>query len=190
MVQRNTPPKVLWILGMNSGGTKPPQLAAMGYNVKSVRTIDDWVATAMGAAQHLFGIHTSPKVVQAHIDKNIEKVVNEAGGFPPDVVVGTSQGGAVAMRLRDHYLNAKFVLNAPAWKIYLVIPDMRLVPDTIVVHGDHDKMVPVEDSVELADKYGFLLRRYDTHGSAPVQHSIPVDLTKAAIDSLLGLATA
>jgi hypothetical protein len=60
----------------------------------------------------------------------------------PDVVVGSSMGGAVAMNLRSG--NTPQVLVAPAWRVFGVIPFGRaqtVKPATVIVQGDGDWLV-------------------------------------------------
>jgi hypothetical protein len=67
----------------------------------------------------------------------------------PDVVVGSSRGGAVAMRLGPP---APLVLLAPAWRRCGVAPAVRR--DTRVLHGIKDDVVPLADSIELEEGNG------------------------------------
>ncbi len=65
--------------------------------------------------------------------------------FRPDVIVGSSRGGAVAMNLESG--DTPLILLAPAWKRW---GDTRSVKqDAIVIHSRHDRVVPFEDSIEL-----------------------------------------
>jgi hypothetical protein len=77
--------------------------------------------------------------------------------YEPDIVIGSSQGGAVVMALSHRFPNAKFILFSPAWKLFQV-EDFKLPSDTIIVHGQKDMKIPIEDSVELAQKTGASLR--------------------------------
>lgn len=177
-------PKILWITGMGSTGTSPRQLASMGYDVKSVGTTTNRYAAYLGRFSRyqpisLFSGHVS-SVIKSHLDMNVKKHDEEMMGsnFKPDVVVGTSQGGAIAMQIAKQYPNAKFVLGAPAWKIFGANP-MNLPPDTIIIHGKNDILVPIDDSIELADKYGYDLEIYD------FKHQIPLAVIKQAVDKQL-----
>jgi predicted esterase len=71
--------------------------------------------------------------------------------FLPDVLVGSSFGGAVALRLlQDGKYAGPTVLLAPAFAHFGVegrIPEGARV---IVVHGSRDDVVPIEDSRRLA----------------------------------------
>lgn len=62
----------------------------------------------------------------------------------PDVVVGSSRGGAVAMRLAA---STPLMLLAPAWRRFGVEPILRR--DSRILHGIKDDVVPLADSIEL-----------------------------------------
>ena len=70
-----------------------------------------------------------------------EYVDNES----PDVIVGSSRGGAVAMSIDPR--GARIVLIAPAWKRFDVTPNLS--SDTTVLHCTNDKIVYYEDSEDL-----------------------------------------
>jgi hypothetical protein len=69
----------------------------------------------------------------------------------PDVLVGSSRGGAVAMRASSTS-SAPLVLVAPAWRRFGVEPVVRA--DTRVLHGIKDDVVPLADSIELEQRNG------------------------------------
>lgn len=175
-------PKILWFTGMNSSGSKPRKLATMGYEVKSIGTTNHYFAAYLGRIKRYHPFKAINKKVDSwgiqHIKDNIEKSKKEIGEFVPDVVVGTSQGGAVVMKLGNKYSNSKFVLGCPAWKIFNSKPE-NLPQDTIIIHGKKDLTVPIEDSMELAKKYGFSLRIYN------FGHGVPLGAIKLAIDKHL-----
>jgi predicted esterase len=180
-----TPPKkipnILYITGMNSSGIKPKILATMGYNVKTLSTTSNVMTATLGRFKRYIAAFEKQinGLGQQFIQENIAKHDREIQGFVPDVVVGTSQGGAVAMKLGSRYPKAKFVLNAPAWKIFNAIPE-NLPSDTIVLQGKKDMLVPFQDSMELKEKYGFNVRIFDD-----LDHQIPFPLVKMAIDKQL-----
>ena len=68
----------------------------------------------------------------------------------PDVVVGSSRGGAIATAIQKK--GSKLVLIAPAWKMYGVTPYVD--PATTVLHCLTDDIVPFDHSIELAEKTG------------------------------------
>jgi hypothetical protein len=64
----------------------------------------------------------------------------------PEVIAGSSRGGAVAMRISPDS-PAPLVLLAPAWRHCGVPPTVRR--DTRILHGIKDDMVPLADSMEI-----------------------------------------
>lgn len=65
--------------------------------------------------------------------------------FGPEVVVGSSRGGAVAMNLDTRGI--PMVLLCPAWKRW---GNVCAVPEsTIILHSREDETIPFGDSVEL-----------------------------------------
>ncbi len=70
----------------------------------------------------------------------------------PDVVVGSSRGGAVAMNLD---LGATpLVLIAPAWRNWGEAATVQ--PGTVILHSQHDDVVPIDGSRELLRRSGLL----------------------------------
>jgi hypothetical protein len=68
----------------------------------------------------------------------------------PDVIVGSSMGGAVAMNL-DSGATPQ-VLIAPAWRVWTLFrfgPACRVKPATAILHGDRDRLVLLSDSRRL-----------------------------------------
>ncbi len=68
----------------------------------------------------------------------------------PDVVVGSSRGGAIAVNIDTN--GAPRVLIAPAWNMF---GGADTVPaNTVILHAEVDDIVPFEDSVDLANRTG------------------------------------
>jgi len=65
----------------------------------------------------------------------------------PDLIVGASRGGALALNI--HARGTRLVLIAPAWKRFGTAN--KAPRDTIILHSDHDDVVPFSDSRELAE---------------------------------------
>ena len=63
----------------------------------------------------------------------------------PDIVVGSSRGGAVAMAADTR--DCKVVLIAPAWKRFGVSKNLK--PGTVILHSETDDVVPFDDTQEL-----------------------------------------
>jgi hypothetical protein len=123
--------KILFLHGWQSvpGGVKPTLLARHGHEVINPKLPDADFVEAVRIAQAEFDRHR------------------------PQVVVGSSRGGAVAMNIRSD--EAKLVLLCPAWKNWGAAMTVR--PDTVVLHSRADDVVPFANSEELARKCGATL---------------------------------
>lgn len=67
----------------------------------------------------------------------------------PDVVLGSSRGGAVAMAARPQ---SPLVLVAPAWVKYA--PWATISSGTIVIHSTEDEVIPYHESEKLSSIFG------------------------------------
>ena len=112
--------KILFLHGWHSipGGVKPSHIAQHGHEVINPALDDDDFARAVGTAQA------------------------EYDGHQPDVVVGSSRGGAVAMNLTCGA--TPLVLLCPAWKKYGNAKSVK--QGTMILHGEADDVVPFADS--------------------------------------------
>jgi alpha/beta superfamily hydrolase len=77
------------------------------------------------------------KIAQKEFDKH-----------QPQVVVGSSRGGAVAMNIKSG--NARLVLLCPAWKKWGTAKMVK--PSTVILHSQADDVIPFADSEELVRK--------------------------------------
>jgi alpha-beta hydrolase superfamily lysophospholipase len=68
----------------------------------------------------------------------------------PQVVVGSSRGGAVAMNINGG--SAKLVLLCPAWKKWGTARTVKL--GTVILHSRADDVIPFADSEELVRNSG------------------------------------
>lgn len=119
--------KVLFLHGWSSdGGTKTAFMRSLGYDVLTPR-LSDWFF--------------SRAVVQA------EAACIE---FKPDVIVGSSRGGAVAVNMGSG--DTPLILLAPAWKRWGKARSVK--KNCVVIHSPHDECVAFEDSVELCKASG------------------------------------
>lgn len=120
--------RILFLHGWHSvpGGVKPGFLAAHGHEIFNPALDDDDFERAVATAQ-------------AEFDERC-----------PDVVVGSSRGGAVAMNLDR--ADARLVLLCPAWRRWGAA--RRIAPGTIVLHSRADEVIPFEDSLELVRASG------------------------------------
>lgn len=125
--------KILYLHGWNSvvGGVKPTYIKSHGHDViEPVLDHEDFQA-ALRTAQIAFDQHR------------------------PDVVVGSSRGGAVAVNLDSG--DARLVLICPAWKKWGTAKTVK--PGTLILHSRADDVVPFEDSVELLANSGLPAER-------------------------------
>ncbi len=115
--------KILFLHGWKStpGGLKPSYLARHGHEIANPALPDEDFAAAVRIAQQAF-------------DRD-----------QPQVVVGSSRGGAVAMNIRAGQV--PLVLLCPAWKRW---GTARTVPaGTVILHSRADNVIPFADSQEL-----------------------------------------
>jgi alpha-beta hydrolase superfamily lysophospholipase len=120
--------KILFLHGWRSvpGGVKPTFLARYGHEVINPALPDEDFEAAV-------------KIAQAEFDR-----------YRPDVVVGSSRGGAVAMNLRSG--DARLVLLCPAWKRHGTATTVKM--NTTILHSRADDVVPFADSEELVRRSG------------------------------------
>jgi hypothetical protein len=104
-------------------------LAKHGHEVIKPKLPDDDFAEAVRIAQAAFDRHQ------------------------PDVVVGSSRGGAVAVNIESG--DTPLVLLCPAWKKYGAARIIK--PRTTILHSRADDVVPFADSEELAKNSGATL---------------------------------
>jgi hypothetical protein len=123
--------KLLLLHGWQSvpGGVKPTFLAQHGHEVINPKLPDEDFAEAVRIAQTEFDRHQ------------------------PQVVVGSSRGGAVAMNMESG--DARLVLLCPAWRKWGTAKVVK--PGTVILHSRADDVVPFADSVELAKNSGATL---------------------------------
>jgi hypothetical protein len=115
--------KLLYIHGWNSvvGGVKPTYLRSHGHEVIEPELDHENFEAALRTAQAAFDQHH------------------------PEVVVGSSRGGAVAANLDSG--SARVVLICPAWKNWGRANTVKA--GTQILHSRADDVVPFTDSVEL-----------------------------------------
>ena len=120
--------KIFFLHGWNSvpGGVKPTFLAQQGHEVINPKLPNDDFAEAI-------------RIAQAEFDQ-----------YQPQVVVGSSRGGAVAMNIDSG--GARLVLLCPAWKKWGTAKTVKA--GTVILHSRADDVVPLADSEELVRKSG------------------------------------
>lgn len=120
--------KILFLHGWGAtpGGIKPTFLRNAGYEVLNPHLPDDDFDAAV-------------RIAQAHFDQH-----------RPEVVVGSSRGGAVAMNLAIG--TTPLVLLCPAWKRWGTAT--TITPNTVILHAEADEAVPIAQSRELLTNSG------------------------------------
>lgn len=115
--------KILYLHGWHSkpGGVKPTHLTKAGHEVVNPALDDDDFAAALATAQ------------------------TEFDAIRPDLVIGSSRGGAVAMNIETG--GTPLLLLCPAWKRWGAARTVK--PTTIILHSSQDDVVPVADTQEL-----------------------------------------
>jgi hypothetical protein len=115
--------RILYLHGLYSkpGGVKPTSLRRHGYEVINPALPDEAMETSVRIAQ------------EAH------------DASRPDVVVGSSRGGAVAMGIDSG--RTPLVLIAPAWKRWGTARTVKA--GTTILHAEGDEVIPLDDSREL-----------------------------------------
>lgn len=120
--------KILFLHGWHSvvGGVKPTYLRDGGFEVINPALDDDDFEAALRTAQAEFDQHR------------------------PDVIVGSSRGGAVAMNIETG--ETPLVLLCPAWKNWGTTRNLKA--NSVVLHSRADDVIPFGDSEELISQSG------------------------------------
>jgi hypothetical protein len=119
---------ILFLHGWHSvpGGVKPTYLKDHGHIVINPALDDDDFGAAIATAQAEFDQHQ------------------------PQVVIGSSRGGAVAMNINSG--DARLVLLCPAWRNWGTAKTVK--SGTVILHSRADDVIPFADSEELVRNSG------------------------------------
>jgi len=120
--------KVLFFHGWHSvvGGVKPTFLKGAGHTVINPALDDEDFDAAVRTAQGEYDEHQ------------------------PDVIVGSSRGGAVSMNISSG--DTPLVLLCPAWKNWGT--GTTLKPNAVILHSRADDVIPFANSEELVANSG------------------------------------
>jgi hypothetical protein len=120
--------KTLFLHGWLStpGGLKPTYLKDHGHEVLNPALPDD-------------DFDEATRIAQAEYDQH-----------HPDVVVGSSRGGAVAMNIDGE--DTLLVLLCPAWKKWGLATTVKT--NTTILHSRSDEVILFADSEELVERSG------------------------------------
>ena len=120
--------KILFLHGWHSvpGGVKPSYLSDHGHDVINPALDDDDFDAAVRTAQVEYDQHQ------------------------PDVIVGSSRGGAVALNFNSR--DTPMVLLCPAWKKWGAVSNLK--PNSVILHSCQDDVIPFADSEELVANSG------------------------------------
>jgi hypothetical protein len=123
--------KILFLHGWQSvpGGVKPTFLARHGHKV------------------------VNPKLPNEDFEEAVKIAQDEFDKHKPDVIIGSSRGGAVAININSG--EARLVLLCPAWKKWGTAKTVK--PGTVILHSRADDVIPFADSEELVRKSGLPL---------------------------------
>src|SRR5690349_18631604 len=133
--------RILFLHGWHSvpGGVKPTYLKDHGHEIINPALNDDDFAAALRTAQAEYDRHQ------------------------PDVIVGSSRGGAVALNIESG--ETPLVLLCPAWKRWGTVRIAK--PNTTILHSRADDTVPFTDSEELTKNSGAELIEVGTDHRLP-----------------------
>ncbi len=122
------PTKILFLSGYGTkpGEINPNTLRTHGYTVVEPDLPDGDFARSVTIAQRVFNRHQ------------------------PEIVVGWSRGGAVAMSIDSGH--AWLILIAPAWKNWGTRTTVKA--EVTILHSPHDELISIQDSLDLLQNSG------------------------------------
>jgi hypothetical protein len=128
MSWKDIPMKILFLHGRGSvpGGVKPTYLIQHGHEV------------------------INPALPDEDFDEAVRITQTEYDRHRPDVIVGSSRGGAVAMGLDSG--STPLVLLCPAWRRWGTATTVK--PGTVILHAEADDVIPIADSRVLVRASG------------------------------------
>ena len=92
----------------------------------------------------------NPALNDDDFDEAVRTAQAEYDRHHPDLIVGSSRGGAMAMNLNSG--STPLVLLCPAWKRWGTATTVK--PGTVILHSRADDVIPFADSEELVRNSG------------------------------------
>jgi hypothetical protein len=150
--------KILFLHGLegNPEGSKPTFLKQEGYRV------------------------IAPSLPKNDWELSVARAEDYFINFRPDIIVGSSRGGAVAASFPTG--DVPKILVAPAWEKFKVYP-LHVDETTTILHCVDDELVTFESSCTLRDSVGCRLiecgenHRMSDTGALDVLHAVVKALT-------------
>ena len=119
--------RVLFLHGMfGQNSSKPYFLKSLGLEVCHP-VLDDW-----------------------NFDRSVREAQEHLNEIKPDLIVGSSRGGAVAMNIQSE--NIPLILLAPAWRVFG--RKDRTKSSSTIIHSASDTLIPIDDSRRLSANSG------------------------------------
>lgn len=150
--------RVLLLPGlMGTGNFKRDALIQAGFDVNTVAFDDsaaaDWQDLLKAPFRHPVRIIMMLTKARRIYSKWVAQAQVAYNSFHPDLVVGASRGGSVAMTIQVAS-DVPMLLLAPAYKWFGWIGGRTMTthPNVIVMHSRYDEGIPFTDSVELCQK--------------------------------------
>ena len=133
--------KILFLHGWTSvvGGRKPTFLNEHGHVVLNPALPDDDFEQSVRIAEAEYETHR------------------------PDVIVGSSRGGAVAVNMRSG--DTPLVLLCPAWSNWGIVSTVK--PNTVILHSRLDDVIPFADSERLIENSGLSAEKLIEYWGGP-----------------------
>ena len=125
-------------------GTNP--IGSRSLNAMTILFLHGWTSTPGGVKPTFLKDHghevLNPALPDDDFDAAVRIAQAEFDRHQPDVVVGSSRGGAVAMNINSG--STPLVLLCPAWKRWGTATTVK--PGTVILHSKADEVVPFADS--------------------------------------------
>ncbi len=150
--------RILYLHGLHSrpGGYKPTFLTGRNHEVVNPHLLDDDWDASLDSAQ---------------------KAYDESR---PDLVIGSSRGGAVGLNIDCD--DTPLILIAPAWRRW-GDPNIQAPSGTIILHSRFDQVIPLFDSRELILRSGLTANSLVVTGA---NHDMIDAAALAALEAAIG----